>query len=146
MTTRIAPTVAVLLALAIAGCGSSGSSSSSDTSSTTTSSSAAQSGGGYGNSGATTAKSTSASAGGGVTIKAAGFAFAPKSVTVKKGQKVTWTNSDPASHNVTSSDGTIKSKDFAQGGSFTYTATKAGTFDYICTIHPQMKATLIVTG
>jgi plastocyanin len=79
-----------------------------------------------------------------VTIKAAGFAFAPKSVTVKKGQKVTWTNSDPAPHNITSSDGTIKSKDFTKGQSFTYTATKAGTFNYICTIHPQMKATLTV--
>jgi plastocyanin len=81
-----------------------------------------------------------------VTIKAANFAFDPKSVTVKKGQKVTWTNSDPAPHNVTSNDGTLKSKDFAKGQSFTYTATKAGTFNYICTIHPQMKATLTVTG
>ena len=41
---------------------------------------------------------------------------------------------------------TIKSEDFNKGQSFTYTATKPGTFAYICTIHPQMKATLIVTG
>ena len=59
---------------------------------------------------------------------------------------MTWTNSDPAPHNITSSDGTIKSKDFTNGQSFTYTATKPGTFQYTCTIHPQMKATLIVTG
>ena len=120
--------VTLLACVAIAGCGSSSSDSSSKSTST-----------------AAPAASSSSSSGG-VTIKAAGFAFAPKSVTVKKGQKVTWTNSDPAPHNVTSSDGTIKSKDFTNGQSFTYTATKAGTFDYICTIHPQMKATLIVTG
>ena len=121
--------VTLLACVAIAGCRSSSSDSSKSTSTA-----------------APAASSSSSSASGGVTIKAAGFAFAPKSVTVKKGQKVTWTNSDSAPHNVTSSDGTIKSKDFTKGQSFTYTATKAGTFDYSCTIHPQMQATLIVTG
>jgi plastocyanin len=119
--------VTLLACVAIAGCGSSSSDSAKSTST------------------AAPAASSSASSGG-VTIKAAGFAFAPKSVTVKKGEKVTWTNSDPAPHNVTSDDGTIKSQDFSKGQSFTYTATKPGTFAYICTIHPQMKATLIVTG
>jgi plastocyanin len=132
MPTRLI--VTLLACVAIAGCGSSSSSSKSTSTSApppaTTSTSSAASGSGSG----------------GVTIKAAGFAFNPTSVTVKKGQKVTWTNSDSAPHNVTSSDGTIKSKDFTNGQSFTYTATKAGTFHYICTIHPQMKATLIVTG
>ena len=130
MRTRLI--VSLLACVAIAGCGSS--SSSSDSTSTSTPAPA------------TTASPSSASSSGGVTIKAAGFAFNPTSVTVKKGQKVTWTNSDSAPHNVTSSDGTIKSKDFTNGQSFTYTATKPGTFHYICTIHPQMKATLTVTG
>ncbi len=130
MRTRLI--VTLLACVAIAGCGSS--SSSSDSTSTSTPAPA------------TTASSSSASSSGGVTIKASGFAFNPPSVTVKKGQKVTWTNSDSAPHNVTSSDGTIKSKDFTNGQSFTYTATKPGTFHYICTIHPQMKATLTVTG
>ena len=128
MTIRV---LAPLLAcVAIAGCGSSSSSSSTSTpaASPTTS----------------TAASSSASSSGTVQIKAANFAFSPTSVTVKKGQKVTWTNGDPAPHNVTSNDGTIKSPDFTQGKSFTYTATKTGTFNYICTIHPNMKATLTV--
>ncbi|MEP6954180.1 MAG: cupredoxin family copper-binding protein [Solirubrobacteraceae bacterium] len=124
MRTRLI--VSLVACVAIAGCGSS-----SDSSKSTSTSAPA-------------ASSSSSSSSGGVTIKAAGFAFDPKSVTVKKGQKVTWTNSDSAPHNVTSSDGTIKSKDFTKGQSFTYTATKAGTFDYVCTIHPQMTATLIV--
>ena len=122
--------VSLIASAAIAGCGSSSSSSSTSTpaASPTTS---------------TAASSPSASPGT-VQIKAASFAFSPKSVTVKKGQKVTWTNGDPAPHNVTSSDGTLKSPDFNQGKSYTYTATKTGTFNYICTIHPQMKATLTV--
>ncbi len=124
--------VSLLACAAVAGCGSSSSSSKS----TSTSAPAP----------ATTSSSSSGSSSGGVTIKASGFAFNPPSVTVKKGQKVTWTNGDPAPHKVTSDDGTIKSNDFNKGQSFTYTATKAGTFNYICTIHPQMKATLIVTG
>ena len=129
MRTRLI--VSLLACVAIAGCGSSSSSSKS----TSTAAPAPAS-----------TSSSSASGSGGVTIKAAGFAFNPTSVTVKKGQKVTWTNSDTAPHNVTSDDGTIQSKDFGQGQSFSFTPSQAGTFAYTCTIHPQMKATLIVTG
>ncbi len=125
MTTRLI--VSLLACAAIAGCGSSSSSKSKSTSTS---------------SGQPAASSSSSS--GTVTVKAANFAFDPKSVTVKKGQTVKWVNEDSAPHNVTSDDGTLKSKDFSQGGSFTYKATKAGTFNYVCTIHPQMKATLIV--
>ena len=125
---RIRVLVSLLACAAIAGCGSSSSSSSSSTSTPA----------------ASPTTSTAASSGGTVQVKAANFAFSPTTVTVKKGQKVTWTNGDPAPHNVTSSDGTIKSPDFQQGKSFTYTANKTGTFNYTCTIHPNMKATLIV--
>ncbi len=128
MTTRLI--VSLLACAAIAGCGSSSSSSGSGKDSKSTSS-------------AKPAASSSASSGT-VTVKAANFAFDPKTVTVKKGQEVKWVNEDSAPHNVTSDDGTLKSKDFSQGGSFTYKATKAGTFNYVCTIHPQMKATLVV--
>ncbi len=131
MRTRVL--VSLLACAAIAGCGSS----------SDKSGSGASSGSSSGASTSTPASSAASSAGA-VTVKAANFAFDPTSVTVKKGQKVTWTNSDPAPHNVTSSDGTLKSPDFTKGKSWTYTATKPGTFDYVCTIHPQMKATLIV--
>ena len=127
MRTRLI--VSLLACVAIAGCGSSSSSSKS----TSTAAPAP-------------ASTSSSSSSGGATVKVAGFAFNPTSVTVKKGQKVTWTNSDTAPHNVTSDDGTIQSKDFGQGQSFSFTPSQAGTFAYTCTIHPQMKATLIVTG
>lgn len=131
MRTRLL--TSLIACAALAGCGSSGSSSSSSSTpaAAPTTSTAASS-------------SASSSSSGAVQIKAANFAFSPTTVTVKKGQKVTWTNGDPAPHNVTSSDGTLKSPDFQQGKSFTWTANKTGTFKYICTIHPNMKATLVV--
>jgi plastocyanin len=74
------------------------------------------------------------------------IAFSPKDVTVKVGQKVTWTNDDQVDHNVTSQSGeTIKSQNFGNGGTFSFTPTQAGKITYVCTIHPGMTATLTVT-
>ena len=93
------------------------------------------------------ASSSSSSSSGGVAIKMQNIAFDPKAVTVKVGQKVTWTNDDSVDHNVTSQSGeTIKSQNFGKGATFSFTPTKAGTIKYVCTIHPGMEATLTVTG
>jgi plastocyanin len=73
--------------------------------------------------------------------------FSPKDTTVKVGQKVTWTNDDNTDHNVTAESGAdFKSKDFGNGATFSFTADKAGTINYVCTIHPGMTGTLTVTG
>jgi plastocyanin len=79
-----------------------------------------------------------------VNIKMAGFAFDPATVTVKVGDTVTWANSDTAPHNAVADDGSFKTPDITQGQTTTITATAVGTHTYICTIHPRMKATLIV--
>ena len=127
--TRILLALCAVVALAAAGCGSSNSSSTSSGAS----------------SGASTAAASSS--GGGVTIKMQNIAFDPKAVTVKVGQKVTWTNEDTVDHNVTSQSGeTIKSDNFGKGGTFSFTPKKAGTIKYVCTIHPGMTATLTVSG
>jgi plastocyanin len=124
---RILPALCAVVALAAAGCGSSNSSSTSSGSSS---------------SGASTAASAS---GGGVAIKMQNIAFDPKAVTVKVGQKVTWTNDDSTDHNVTANSGAdFKSDNFGKGGTFSFTPTKAGTIKYVCTIHPGMTATLTV--
>jgi plastocyanin len=91
--------------------------------------------------------STPAATGGGAAATAVDikdFAFNPAETTVKVGQKVTWTNDDSTEHNVVADDGTFKSEDLEQGDTYEYTADKAGTFSYVCTYHPQMKATLTV--
>jgi plastocyanin len=76
-------------------------------------------------------------------VAIAGFAFDPGSVTVRVGDSVTWTNQDSAAHTATAS-GTFASGDLASGQSFTYAFTTAGTFDYICAIHPTMAGTVVV--
>lgn len=122
----------LVLVLAAAGCGSD------DNGDTSSSADRGQS-----------STSTPATPSGGVSADAVdikGYAFNPKDATVKVGQKITWTNEDSVEHNVIADDGTFKSKDLEQGDTFEYTAKKAGTFTYICTYHPQMKATLTVTG
>jgi plastocyanin len=91
--------------------------------------------------------SSSSSSGGGVAIKMQNIAFDPKAVTVKVGQKITWTNDDSTDHNVTANSGAdFKSDNFGKGGTFSFTPTKAGTIKYVCTIHPGMDATVTVTG
>ena len=53
------------------------------------------------------------------------IAFDPKAVTVKVGQKVTWTNDDSVDHNVTSQSGeSIKSDNFGKGATFSFTPTR----------------------
>jgi plastocyanin len=92
------------------------------------------------------ASSSAASKSGALEIKMQNFQFDPKSATVKVGQTVKWVNQDTADHDVTDEKtGLFKSKQFGQGGSFEFTAKKAGTIDYVCTLHPGMTGKLTVT-
>jgi plastocyanin len=102
---------------------------------------------GGGSSSTTSSSAASSSGGGGVQIKMQNIQFSPKATTVKVGDKVTWTNDDNTDHNVTADSGAdFKSKDFGNGATFSFTADKAGTIKYECTIHPGMTGTLTVTG
>jgi amicyanin len=76
------------------------------------------------------------------TVSIQGYAFQPQSVTIQKGGTVTWTNQDSVVHDVKFSDG--DSPDLKKGGTYSKTFDKAGTYDYICNIHPTMKGTVIV--
>ena len=105
------------------------------------------SGGGSTSASTSAPSSSSGGSGGGVTIKMQNIQFSPKDTTVKVGDKVTWTNDDNTDHNVTAESGAdFKSKDFGNGATFSFTADKAGTIKYVCTIHPGMTGTLTVTG
>ena len=72
------------------------------------------------------------------------FSFNPSSLSVAKGTKVTWTFDDAAKHNVTDSKNAFKSSDLSGGGTYSFTFNTAGTYSYICTIHPYMKGTVTV--
>lgn len=73
------------------------------------------------------------------------FVFAPETVTVKAGATVTWTNRDEEPHTVAASDGTFHSPGMGTGATFTHTFSSAGTFDYVCSIHPMMHGSVVVT-
>jgi len=82
------------------------------------------------------------------TVAIKDFAFTPSSITVKKGTTVTWTNQDSTPHTVTSSgsgEKAMDSQDLAQGGTYSVTFDTAGTYEYFCTIHPNMTGTVTVT-
>lgn len=73
------------------------------------------------------------------------FAFGPQTITVKVGTTVTWTNRDTDEHTVTAQDGSFNSAPLGTGVTYRHTFTKTGRFDYLCTIHPFMTATVVVT-
>jgi plastocyanin len=77
-----------------------------------------------------------------VAIK--GFQFQPAELTVKAGDTVEWKNDDMVPHTVTADDGSFRSGKIAPGKTWTYKATKAGTFGYTCTPHPNMHGKLTV--
>lgn len=71
--------------------------------------------------------------------------FVPDSLSIKVGETVTWVNMESYGHDVKSDDGTFVSPKLATGEKFSHTFTKAGTYTYICAIHPFMHGTIIVT-
>jgi len=73
------------------------------------------------------------------------FAFSPATVTVKAGTTITWTNRDQDAHTVTAMSGPFQSPTLNTGQSYQYTFSTPGRFDYLCTIHPFMTATVVVT-
>ncbi len=72
--------------------------------------------------------------------------FAPSPVTVVIGvnNTVTWVNDDSAPHTVTANDGSFGSGNIAPTGTFTFTFTTPGTYEYHCLYHPWMVGTVIV--
>ena len=74
-----------------------------------------------------------------------GFAFAPATLTVKAGTTVTWTNKDEDPHTVVDNGGAFRSQALGSGGTYSFIFPTAGTFDYICSIHPFMHGSVVVT-
>jgi plastocyanin len=79
------------------------------------------------------------------TVKIHNFKFEPANVAIAVGQTVQFMNTDEEPHTATATDGTFDSKGLDTDQTWNYTATKPGTFPYICSIHPFMKGTLTVT-
>jgi plastocyanin len=80
------------------------------------------------------------------SVNAGDFFFSPASVTIAVGDTVTWHNSGQAPHNATGNGGSFSTGTINPGGNASHTFNSAGTFSYICTIHPQMKGTIRVSS
>ena len=73
------------------------------------------------------------------------FMFQPAIIRVHAGDIVEWKNAGSVPHTATSTDGkTFDSASIRTGGSWRFKAAKKGTFNYVCTLHPNMKGKLIV--
>jgi plastocyanin len=79
-----------------------------------------------------------------VTVEIRDFDFFPRELTVKTGTAVTWVNRDAAPHDATDEAGRWGTGTLKQGESATLTFDPPGVYRYLCTIHPNMRATLTV--
>ena len=77
-----------------------------------------------------------------------GMKFQPATLTVNVGDTVEFTNSDLYPHTATAKAvGDLPAFDsgiLASGASWRFVEKTKGTYDYICTLHPNMKGKLIV--
>ncbi|MGH7752127.1 MAG: cupredoxin domain-containing protein [Gemmatimonadales bacterium] len=69
--------------------------------------------------------------------------FSPSELCVVTGQEITFKNSESAIHTV-SLDKENLSGTMKQGDEFRWTAAEAGTYQFTCDFHPQMKASISV--
>jgi amicyanin len=74
------------------------------------------------------------------------FAYQMANIQVRAGTTVTWTNQDSVPHSVTFKNGMKDSGLLYQGQSFSYTFNTPGTYQYYCTVHPNMVATVTVVS
>ncbi|MCA9347610.1 cupredoxin family copper-binding protein [Candidatus Saccharibacteria bacterium] len=80
------------------------------------------------------------------SVEIKNMAFSQSTITIKKGETVTWTNKDSMAHTVVESDSQDgpKSGNLANGDSYSFTFNTSGTFEYHCSIHPSMTGKVVV--
>ncbi|MET9660481.1 cupredoxin domain-containing protein [Streptomyces sp. NPDC006510] len=131
--TRTAAAVAIVCAAALVGCSNSGGGSSPSPSATPPQS-------------LSPAPSVSSSAVGKALITIKDFTFEPAHPTVAPGTLITVVNKDAETHTLTATGAkAFDTGKVAPGRTVTFTAPdKAGSYPFICTIHPYMKGSLTV--
>jgi plastocyanin len=77
------------------------------------------------------------------TVAIKDFSFGPATVTIHAGETITWVNQGPSSHTATA-QGTFDTGTLRTGQSASHVFSAPGTFNYICSIHPFMHATVVV--
>jgi plastocyanin len=72
------------------------------------------------------------------------WGFAPGTRRVPTGSWVTWSNGGQDAHTVTALDGTFDSGNLDPSEGFSMFFADAGTFAYVCALHPWMTGKIIV--
>jgi plastocyanin len=88
----------------------------------------------------------SAAAGADYPVSMENFKFSPKTLTIKVGDKVTWSNTTNTAHNVTIGGAGFNQNANNNGDFVSHTFDQAGTFAYYCKFHRAsgMKGTIKV--
>jgi len=79
-----------------------------------------------------------------VTIEISGFRYMPPNLSAPVGATVTWVNRDEAPHDSEARDKTWETSLLQRDEESVITFDEVGTWEYFCTIHPYMTATLTV--
>ena len=72
------------------------------------------------------------------------FTFTPTPLTVKVGTTVTWVNHDDIPHSIVCPDLKVRSHPLDTDDTFAYRFEQAGSYDYICGLHPHMHGQVVV--
>lgn len=73
-----------------------------------------------------------------------GFAFAPRRIEVRAGERVIWSNADPVPHTATAADGAWDTGNLPGGASAGIRFDEPGVHAYTCAYHPQMRGEIVV--
>ena len=100
-------------------------------------------------SGCTTATTDDAPSGAdkALTIRVANMAYSPASLTIAVGQTVTWVFDDRGTPHDVVGLGDAKSvlrSPLLQTGTWQFTFTEPGTYNYTCSLHPDMLGAVVV--
>lgn len=76
------------------------------------------------------------------------YAYKAANLSVEQGDTVTWTNHDSVAHDVvvTSGPESFRSPLLSTGESWSHTFSTAGSYSYICSLHPDMRASVTATA
>jgi plastocyanin len=90
------------------------------------------------------APQTPVTASGNVAVEIRDFDYSPRELTIPAGSSVTWTNHDGAPHTSTDEDESWDTGRLGEDESGTITFDTPGSYEYYCTYHPYMQASLTV--
>ena len=78
-------------------------------------------------------------------VEIKGHVFSPRTLTIKKDDRVVWTNMDSSKHTVTSYSGNkLDSILLSKQGTYSHIFDKVGKYTYTCSVHSNMEGTIIV--